>query len=132
MEPSPDITVELDILSLIRKWQTLNGVKRGNFRSYIRFCRRKSRKIRKKHRMQFNHGKKFSADKFKKMFLERDVWASYAQLAFQKKNKVILEEVSPQQAQKMVRDIVRAFLLMIGQLLHFFVWLKGVLFESSN
>ena len=118
MNESVKLNVELDILSLIRKWQTVNGVKRGNFRSYKKFCGRKGRKIRKKHRMEFNHGKRFSEDKYKTMFLERDVWTSYAQLAFNKKNKGIQEEVTEGQARKMVGDIAKAFLLLIGKLLN--------------
>lgn len=72
--------------------------------------------------MEFNHGKRFSAEKYKSMFLERDVWASYAQLAFSKKNKGIQEEVTETEARKMVADIAKALLLLIGSIIFLIFW----------
>ena len=110
-----EICVSLNVLSRIRNWQSLYGLKRGNFRSYRRFCIRKSNKIRKKHKMQFNQGKKFSREKFEKLLLERNVWDEKVNFQFLKKKKNLPdpEPLSEEQAKKIALDIGRTLLLNI-------------------
>lgn len=114
-----ELDVSLNVLSRIRGWQTLHGLKRGNFRSYRRFCIRKSNKLRKKHKMEFNHKRKFSKERFEKLFLRRNIWDPQITLSFQKKPKGVKdpEPVSQERAQKMVQDLGQTLLLFIGRLI---------------
>ena len=109
--------VSLNVLSRIRNWQVLYGLKRGNFRSYRRFCIRKSRKIRQKNKMHFNTGKNFSKLKFEKLLLERDPLDAQVMIQFNKRKNQIVEEISEAQANKLALDIGRILLLMIGKYL---------------
>ena len=113
-----ELNVPLNVLSKIRNWQTLHGLKRGNFRSYRRFCIRKSNKLRSKHKMQFNNKRKFSKERFEKLFLRRDIWNPRITLSYEKKVKGLKdpEPVSEEKAQKMVLDLGQTLLLFVGRL----------------
>lgn len=63
--------MEIDNKSMlikIRNWQNLYGVRRGNFKAYKKFTKRRSKKIRKKLNISF--GRKFSQDKFEGYYLK--------------------------------------------------------------
>lgn len=110
-----ELSVSLNVLTEIRNWQSLYGLKRGNFRSYKKFCVRKSNKIRKKCKMGFNQGKKFSKEKMEKLLLSRDIWQSGTEYLFKKKNKNLPdpEPITQEQAEKLAISIGKIFLLMI-------------------
>ncbi|MEL6702593.1 MAG: hypothetical protein AAFO58_13085 [Pseudomonadota bacterium] len=112
-----EINAPLNVLSRIRNWQTLHGLKRGNFRSYRRFCIRKSNKIRKKHKMQFNNKRKFSKERYEKLFLDRDLWNPRIQLSYEKKIKGLKQPdpVTEEKAQKLALDVGQSFLLFVGK-----------------
>lgn len=56
----------LPILIRTKTWQNLYGVRRGNFRAYRKFCKRRNKKIRKSLKLSF--GRKFAKDKFKALY----------------------------------------------------------------
>ena len=51
------------VLVRTRTWQSQFGAKRGNFRAYRKFCKRRNKKIRKG--MKISYGRKFSKEKSK-------------------------------------------------------------------
>lgn len=57
----------LPVLVKTKTWQNLFGVRRGNFRAYRKFCKRRNKKIRKTLKVSF--GRKFAKDKFKGLYL---------------------------------------------------------------
>lgn len=76
------------VLIKTKTWQSLFGVRRGNFRAYRKFCKRRNKKIRKSLKIGF--GKKFTKDKFK---------ALYANVANP-------EQVTQEQGQSIVESIL--------------------------
>lgn len=56
----------LPVLIKTKTWQNLFGVRRGNFRAYRKFCKRRNKKIRKSLKISF--GRKFTKDKFKAIY----------------------------------------------------------------
>jgi hypothetical protein len=56
----------LPILIKTKTWQNMFGVRRGNFRAYRKFCKRRNKKIRKSLKLSF--GRKFAKDKFKALY----------------------------------------------------------------
>ena len=90
------------------------------FHSTKRICglsRLKSNKIRKKHKMEFNNKRKFSKERFEKLFLKRDIWNPRIRMSYEKKVKGLKEPepVSEERARKMVQDLGQTFLLFIGK-----------------
>lgn len=67
--------------------------------------------------MEFNHKRKFSKERFEKLFLHREIWNPQIALSFQKKIKGAKEPepVSPERAQKLVQDLGQTLLLFIGK-----------------
>jgi len=67
--------------------------------------------------MQFNNKRKFSKERFEKLFLRRDIWNPRIALSYEKKIKGLKEPepVSEEKAQKMVLDIGQTLLLFIGK-----------------
>ena len=66
--------------------------------------------------MEFNNKRKFSKERFNKLFLHRDIWNPKIQLSFAKKTKGGNEPdpVTEEKARKMVQDIGQTLLLFIG------------------
>jgi hypothetical protein len=66
--------------------------------------------------MQFNNKRKFSKERYEKLFLYRDIWNSKIQLSYEKKVKGLKEPepVSEEKARKLVQDIGQSLLLFIG------------------
>lgn len=65
----PVINMEIETLPVLirtKTWQNLYGVRRGNFRAYRKFCKRRNKKIRKSLKLSF--GRKFAKDKFKAVY----------------------------------------------------------------
>lgn len=76
------------VLIKTKTWQNLFGVRRGNFRAYRKFCKRRNKKIRKALKISF--GRKFAKDKFK---------ALYA-------NPALAENLSQEQGLQLVESIL--------------------------
>ena len=76
------------VLIKTKTWQNLFGVRRGNFRAYRKFCKRRNKKIRKSLKVSF--GKKFTKDKFKQFY----------------SNPVLSESLTEKQGQLIVESIL--------------------------
>lgn len=62
------------VLLRTKTWQNLYGVRRGNFRAYRKFCKRRNKKIRKTLQVTFN--RKFARDKFKSFYDNHELAAA--------------------------------------------------------
>ena len=67
--------------------------------------------------MEFNNKRKFSKERFQKLFLHRDIWNPRIQLSYAKKMKGLNEPepVTEEKARKLVQDIGQSLLLLIGK-----------------